>query len=84
MAIHHEQQQVVAHPVSPGLGSIQQLGYLAGGQVVPGTFVMVGGISRGIRATLYLSPFGRGRRHVRNPLQFGQTNYHTFNKMRVL
>ena len=78
-----EQQQVVAHAVPPGLGRVEQLGHPGWGLVVLGAFVPISGVGDGIRATSYLSPFGRGRLHTRDPLLVGHTAYHAFGKMRL-
>lgn len=68
VAVHHQQEQVVAHAVPSGPGGVQQLGHLAGGQVILVALVPVGGRGGAGRLTLDLSPFGRLRRHRRNPL----------------
>ena len=68
VAVGHQQQKVVAHPVPAGLGSVEQPSHLGWRQVILGALVPVGGFDSADWPTLDLSPLGRLRRHRRNPL----------------
>jgi len=70
VAVGHEKQQVVARAVAPGFGGLEQAGDLVRNQEILGALVPIGGVGGVFRATSYLLPFGRGRRHVRHPLLF--------------
>ena len=68
VAVGHQQQKVVAHPVPAGLGSIEQPSHLGWRQVILGALVPVGGFDSADWPTLDLSPLGRLHRHRHNPL----------------
>ena len=68
VAVGHQQQKVVAHPVPAGLGSIEQPSHLGWRQVILGPLVPVGGFDSADWPTLDLLPVGRLHRHCRNPL----------------
>src|SRR3954452_571315 len=82
VAVGHQQQKVVAHPVSTGLGGSEQPSHLGWRQVILGALVPVGGFANGDRPTLDLSPIGRLRRHRRNPLLAREAGSHTLDKRR--
>jgi hypothetical protein len=65
VAIHHEHQQMVAHAMPCGLGSIEQRGDFGLRQEVLGPFVAVGGTGT---VTFDISPLGRSPWHAANPL----------------
>jgi hypothetical protein len=59
MAVHHQDQQVIANAVPPSLGGVEQASEFAHRQEVLAPLVQVGGCSMITRQpTLYISPAG--------------------------